>query len=92
MKLANIIALFCKELEVIQDFIENDVGDDRFSVNFVCELVKFVGEVVGNYQVSEGDDKYRVEANLLAKNMLLFLIEYFGYYESLQEHKNKLKK
>lgn len=49
MKLSNIIALFSKELEVVQEFIENDVNDDRFSINFVAELVVFVGEVIGNY-------------------------------------------
>jgi hypothetical protein len=33
----------------------------------VTELTKFASEVIGNYEIAEGRDKYREEANSLAE-------------------------
>lgn len=54
--------------------------------------MKFVSEVIGNYESAEGDDKYTEEANALAKEIINFLEEYFMYMEEEERYKAELKK
>ena len=48
----------------MEDFILiQEYLDPRYTNKFVVELVKFVSEVIGNYETADGEDKYRYEAN-----------------------------
>jgi hypothetical protein len=63
-----------------------------FTPNFVTELVKFVSEVIGNYEVTEGRDKYKEEADSLSQIIIELLRSYLKYYRELKENLRNLKK
>lgn len=53
--------------------------DQRYTNKFVGELLKFISEVIGNYETAEGEDKYKQEANMLVKETMTFLNRFLQF-------------
>lgn len=70
MRFANIIELFKKQIKALTISFLKDPNDNRFKSSFICELLRFTSEVIGNYEVAEGEDKYREELNVLVENTI----------------------
>jgi hypothetical protein len=51
--------MFYLQIQMEDYLLIKEFMDQRYTNKFVGELMKFISEVIGNYETAEGEDKYK---------------------------------